>query len=434
MGCCSSTDKANGKKDAGVHTVPTVGVLEKVPSNKENLEPLEPPPKLSIENRQSRADSLDSQVGEPKTERSMSMYHDCSDTFEVDLVFQDEGDGKAGKPEDKDAPRETSVVGSTDKSDSVNLEWINKLFKTDAKDYSALPTSAFSMEVTEKQLEVAKKLREHFPESLNFHSDADIVRFCKARNFVWKDILIMYTKYNKEFRNSNVWCAGMPFVRPALGPEFENLQPDEPDMSMLVHRPLEQTLALERIRDCFMHNVIFRVDRVGRPVLYNKMATPINRGIGDIIPIEDRLRWHAAMYEQLQYLLLLCSKRTGKYIGSVTSVIDVSGSTFSGAVKHMRRADTKVESDFMSDFFPERMAKIVVVNAPMGANTAWNMAKVLLPAATAEKVTILGTSGYSTELLKLISEENLPVCYGGQAKFEYPELQDIDSYKPNVKK
>lgn len=68
--------------------------------------------------------------------------------------------------------------------------------------------------------------------------------------------------------------------------------------------------------------------------------------------------------------------------------------------------------------------QIFVINAPMGMSTVWKVASNFVPAQTRQKVQMHGR-GYQAELTELIGAENLPSCYGGSFKFEWPEHKDV---------
>eukprot|EP00238_Polyblepharides_amylifera_P015060 CAMPEP_0196584942 /NCGR_PEP_ID=MMETSP1081-20130531/49077_1 /TAXON_ID=36882 /ORGANISM="Pyramimonas amylifera, Strain CCMP720" /LENGTH=152 /DNA_ID=CAMNT_0041906331 /DNA_START=323 /DNA_END=781 /DNA_ORIENTATION=- len=145
------------------------------------------------------------------------------------------------------------------------------------------------------------------------------------------------------------------------------------------------------------------------------------------IPLEIRLLFQGAMYKQLAVMFHLASHRHKRLIYRCTLVLDVGGACVFKCLQHARKPDTQLESTFLSDFFPERVAKIFVLNAPMGAGTVWNFVKSFLPKDTAEKVSIHGSS-YEKELKKYIAPDRRPKMYGGTCNFEYPQLEDFDTF------
>ena len=73
--------------------------------------------------------------------------------------------------------------------------------------------------------------------------------------------------------------------------------------------------------------------------------------------------------------------------------------------------------------------QIFVINAPMGMSTVWKVASNFVPAQTRQKVTMHGR-GYQAELAELIGVENLPSCYGGTYKYDWPEHKDLKELEP----
>lgn len=63
------------------------------------------------------------------------------------------------------------------------------------------------------------------------------------------------------------------------------------------------------------------------------------------------------------------------------------------------------------------MAKLAIVNAPMGFSAIWSFMRPWLAKETADKVEILG-SNYKSVLLSLVDAENLPESLGGTCTCE----------------
>lgn len=51
---------------------------------------------------------------------------------------------------------------------------------------------------------------------------------------------------------------------------------------------------------------------------------------------------------------------------------------------------TSQENDFNLDFFPESLGKVIIINAPLGIGTLWNLLSPLLPPRTRGKIAIVG--------------------------------------------
>lgn len=74
-------------------------------------------------------------------------------------------------------------------------------------------------------------------------------------------------------------------------------------------------------------------------------------------------------------------------------------------------------SAISQNYYPERLGKLYVINAPWGFSTVWGFIKRWLDPVTVAKVHILG-GGYEKELLAQIPKENLPTQYGGSCECE----------------
>jgi hypothetical protein len=75
----------------------------------------------------------------------------------------------------------------------------------------------------------------------------------------------------------------------------------------------------------------------------------------------------------------------------------------------------KQASVISQNYYPERLGKLYMINAPWGFSTVWSIVKGWLDPVTVSKINILG-SGYKSELLKQIPGENLPKKFGGECE------------------
>jgi hypothetical protein len=64
------------------------------------------------------------------------------------------------------------------------------------------------------------------------------------------------------------------------------------------------------------------------------------------------------------------------------------------------------------NYYPERLGRLYLINAPWGFSTVFGIVKGWLDPVTVEKIHVLG-SGYQKELLSQIPAENLPKMFGG---------------------
>lgn len=72
----------------------------------------------------------------------------------------------------------------------------------------------------------------------------------------------------------------------------------------------------------------------------------------------------------------------------------------------------KQASAMSQNYYPERLGRLYLINAPWGFSTVFSVVKGWLDPITVEKIHVLG-SGYQKELLAQVPAENLPKIFGG---------------------
>lgn len=72
----------------------------------------------------------------------------------------------------------------------------------------------------------------------------------------------------------------------------------------------------------------------------------------------------------------------------------------------------KQASAISQNYYPERLGKLYLINAPWGFSTVFGVVKGWLDPVTVEKIHVLGGS-YQKELLAQVPAENLPKMFGG---------------------
>jgi hypothetical protein len=96
--------------------------------------------------------------------------------------------------------------------------------------------------------------------------------------------------------------------------------------------------------------------------------------------------------------------------------MDITGggvSTFTSQVRELCKLAAKVGSDY----YPEIMGNLFVINAPMLFSGIWAVVKGFLDERTRNKIKILGGS-YLKTLLEFVNEEDLPAFIGGKCTCE----------------
>ena len=106
-----------------------------------------------------------------------------------------------------------------------------------------------------------------------------------------------------------------------------------------------------------------------------------------------------------------CSRKAGQLLETCCTIMDMKGVGLTSAPSvygYIREA-----SAVSQNYYPERLGKLYIINAPWGFSTVFSVVKGFLDPVTVNKIHVLG-SGYQTELLKQIDPENLPEPLGGK--------------------
>jgi hypothetical protein len=110
-----------------------------------------------------------------------------------------------------------------------------------------------------------------------------------------------------------------------------------------------------------------------------------------------------------------CSRKFGQLLETCCTIMDLKGVGITSAPSvygYLRQA-----SGISQNYYPERLGKLYVINAPWGFSGVFSVVKGFLDPVTVEKIHILG-SNYHSELLAQVPAENLPKEFGGTCECE----------------
>ena len=110
-----------------------------------------------------------------------------------------------------------------------------------------------------------------------------------------------------------------------------------------------------------------------------------------------------------------CSRKAGKLLETCCSIMDLKGvgiTKVSSVYSYVRQA-----SEISQNYYPERLGKLYMINAPWGFSSVFSVVKGFLDPVTVQKIHVLG-SGYEKELLAQVPAENLPKEFGGTCECE----------------
>lgn len=157
-----------------------------------------------------------------------------------------------------------------------------------------------------------------------------------------------------------------------------------------------------------------KTDKDGRPVYIEHLGKIDIRKMQQITTDERMLENLVVEYEKLaDPRLPACSRKAGHLLETCCTIMDAKGvgiTSVPSVYGYLQRA-----SAISQDYYPERLGKMYIVNAPWGFAGCWNVIKRFLDPVTVDKIHILGT-GYEKELLKQVPAENLPKNLGGQCE------------------
>jgi hypothetical protein len=149
----------------------------------------------------------------------------------------------------------------------------------------------------------------------------------------------------------------------------------------------------------------------GRPVYIEQLGNIDLAAMYKITTSERMLANLAVEYEKVgDPRLPACSRKAGSLLETCCTIMDLKGvgiSKVSSVYSYVRQA-----SAISQNYYPERLGRLYLINAPWGFSGVWSIVKGWLDPVTVQKIHILG-SGYQKELLEQVPAENLPKAFGG---------------------
>ncbi|XP_008656314.2 phosphatidylinositol/phosphatidylcholine transfer protein SFH8 [Zea mays] len=106
-----------------------------------------------------------------------------------------------------------------------------------------------------------------------------------------------------------------------------------------------------------------------------------------------------------------CTLAAKRHIDSTTTILDVQGVGFKNFSRTARELVNRMQK-IDSDYYPETLHQMFVVNAGSGFKWIWNSVKGFLDPKTSSKIHVLG-SNYQSRLLEVIDSSELPEFLGG---------------------
>lgn len=245
---------------------------------------------------------------------------------------------------------------------------------------------------TDEQLKLLSELREILKKSgyTERLDDSTLLRFLRARKFdinLSKKMFEDCEKWRTEFGTNTI---------------LDDFHYDE--------KPLVAK---------FYPQYYHKTDIDGRPVYIEELGMVNLHEMLKITTQERMLKNLVWEYEAfVKYRLPASSRAVNHLVETSCTIMDLKGISVSAAYNVI--SYVKEASVIGQYYYPERMGKFYLINAPFGFSTAFRLFKPFLDPVTVSKISILGSS-YKKELLKQIPAENLPKKFGGKS-----EVSDLD--------
>lgn len=130
-------------------------------------------------------------------------------------------------------------------------------------------------------------------------------------------------------------------------------------------------------------------DRGGRPVRVECMGRVRTSQMYQHTTEEEIMRYHTWQNEEIQQRFLpAASRRTNHVQTQVTVVLDMAGAKLGDLLSSEARAHIKNFVQVTSDYYPEILHTMLIINAPRLLSMAWDFVAPLLDAGTKRKITI----------------------------------------------
>ncbi|CAO2175729.1 unnamed protein product [Urochloa humidicola] len=163
---------------------------------------------------------------------------------------------------------------------------------------------------------------------------------------------------------------------------------------------------------CYYPQGYHGVDRQGRPVYIERLGKVEPNKLMHITTVDRYMKYHVQEFERaFRDRFPACSIAAKRHIDSTTTILDVDGvglKNFSKTARDMLSRMQKIDSDY----YPETLHQMFVVNAGSGFKLLWNSVKGFLDPKTASKIHVLGTK-FQNRLLEVIDASQLPDFLGG---------------------
>lgn len=154
-------------------------------------------------------------------------------------------------------------------------------------------------------------------------------------------------------------------------------------------------------------------DKKGRPIYIERIGILDVPKLFTLTTEERMVRHYHQEYEILMKLRFpACSEVAGKKILQGLTIMDLTGGSM-GMMNKQVYGLLKLASSVGSDYYPEIMGNLYVVNSPYFFSGVWSVVKGFIDKRTQDKIKIM-SNGWKPILLELVDAETLPEFLGGK--------------------
>lgn len=254
--------------------------------------------------------------------------------------------------------------------------------------------TGFLGDTSPEQEQVAAQFREWIVatgnadlEKLHF-DEHDILRFARARKFDLPKMQIM-------FQNFATW------------------RQDQGVDDIITSYDYSERAAVQEVYPHGYHGI----DNLGRPIYIERFGILSVPALFQVTTEERIVRHYVQEYEILMKLrFAACTAVKGEPITQGLTIMDMTGGSVTSA-NSQSYGLCKLAAQVGSDYYPEIMGNLFVVNAPMLFSGIWAVVKGFLDEKTRGKIKIVG-SNFLPTLEQYIPKSNIPNFLGGECTCE----------------
>ncbi|XP_068650323.1 phosphatidylinositol/phosphatidylcholine transfer protein SFH11 [Aristolochia californica] len=177
---------------------------------------------------------------------------------------------------------------------------------------------------------------------------------------------------------------------------------------------IEQEFSFEEfyeVKKCYPHGY-HGVDRYGRPLYIERIGMLDLDALLKVTTVERFVKYHIMEQEKtLNWRYPACSLAAKRHVASTTAILDVAGVGKNNLSKSARDIFLEIQR-IDSNYYPETLYRLFIVNAGSGFRVLWTALKAFLEARTVSKIHVLG-SDYRSKLKEFIAPSDLPTFLSG---------------------